>query len=106
MRFSNENSLQELRHYKAFELLEKFLNCIKLFAMVRDSNDVIGLMEFMNRLQKVASKKLIVNVQNRTNTTTLENIMINYEVNIIGEKAGLFISLKKEKILLISYMIC
>ena len=57
-------------------------------------------MEFMNGLRKVASKKLVINVQNKANTTMLQNMIINYEVNIFGENAGLFNIMKKEKILL------
>ena len=66
----------------------KSANCIKIFAWVKRSYEVAGLMEIMIKLRKVALKRLIVNTLKPLNMTILKNIMINYEVNILEHNTG------------------
>ena len=88
VKFSSVDSLQEAKDDKAFATIVGSVNCIKLFARVKESNEIAVLMDFMNRLRKVASKHLVIQFQKLLNTTLLEKISINYEVNIHERKTG------------------
>ena len=86
--FSSTEALHAFRYDKNFVTIVKSANCIKIFAWVKTSYEVAGLMEIMNKLRKVALKNLIVNVKKPLNMTILKNIMINYEVNILENNTG------------------
>ena len=89
IKFSSVDSLlQEARYDKAFATMVESLTCIKLFARVRESIEIALLMDFMNGLRKVSSKHLVVKSKKLLNTTLLEQISINYEVNINEENTG------------------
>ena len=89
IRFSSVDSLQEAKADKAFvTIVVESVNCIKLFSRVKESNEIAVLMDFLNGLRKVASKHLVVQFQKLPNTTLLEKISINFEVNILETKTG------------------
>ena len=88
IRFSSVDSLQEAKADKAFVTIVEYVNCIKLFSRVKESNEIAVLMDFLNGLRKVASKHLVVQFQKLPNTTLLEKISINFEVNILETKTG------------------
>ena len=88
MRFTSVDALQEAKDNIYFSNMVDSVSCIKMIAKVRDNKDIAVLMDLMNGLRKVASKHLIVKMQTLLNTTLLEKISINFEVNILETKTG------------------
>ena len=83
------SSLDSLQHNdRNFGKTMKYSNCIKIYAWVKKSNEIAGLMYIMNELRKVASKHLVVNIQTPLNRTIIQNIITNYEVNILEKNRG------------------
>ena len=92
IRFSSVDLLQEANYEDTFSIMMELLTCIKIVANVRNTNEILVLMEFMNGIRKVSIKHIVVKIQkggeSTLNTTLLEQISINYDVNIHGRNAG------------------
>ena len=91
MRFSNVDLLYKAKYEDTFSNIIKSQTCIKILANVKETNEILVLMEFMNTIRKVSSKHIVVKIHKgggTLNTTLLEQISINYEVNIHGRNTG------------------
>ena len=95
-RFSSVNTLLEAKDDNIFETLLESLNCIRIFAEIKDGKEIEVLMNFLNGqgrrdntgIRKISSKHIHVNIDNLPNTTLLEKIVINYEVAIHYQNTG------------------
>ena len=88
IRFFSVDSLKKAKDDKRFVTMVESLNCIKVIANVRASNEIVVLMEFMNSLRKVSAKHIIIKIPKLTNIALLEQISINYEVNMHEGNTG------------------
>ena len=88
IRFSSVNLLLEAKNDDLFDALLESINCIIIFAEVKEGEEIEVLMNFFNGIRKVSSKHINVSIYNLPNTTLLEKIVINYEVTIQYKNTG------------------